>query len=257
MLEKLQLIHLIIFLSFFCIFWVLEHIFPLRKKTEKTVKRWIHNIWLSWINTLFTRILFYITPISVGLFIEEKWIWLFNLIHINFIIEIIITIILLDLIIYFQHVFSHKIKWIWKLHRIHHSDKVLDVSTAIRFHVLEILLSLCIKIFFVIIFWFNPIVIVIFEIILVSSAMFNHSNIKLPKKIDKYLSLAIITPEFHQVHHSNIQKQTDSNYGFFLSIWDRVFKTYTYHKFLVKNIWLENNKKDLTLKDLLLLDIDK
>lgn len=257
MLEKLQLLHLIFFISFFTFFWILEYLFPLRKKIESIKKRWIHNWSLSITNSLVSRFLLYVTPISVWLYLEEKEIWLFNLINLNFIFEIIITVILLDFFIYLQHILSHKLKWIWELHKIHHSDTDLDVTTALRFHTLEIILSLFIKIFFVIIFWFNAIWIVIFEIILVSSAMFNHSNLKLPQKLDKYLSFLIVTPRFHQVHHSVIQKQTDSNYWFFLSIWDRLCKTYTFHDFEVKKIWLDNVKDDISFRDIILLNIKK
>jgi sterol desaturase/sphingolipid hydroxylase (fatty acid hydroxylase superfamily) len=189
--------------------------------------------------------------------LSDKWIWLFNIIEVNFVLEVILSVIILDFLIYIQHIFAHRIWWFWKLHSIHHSDKTLDVSTAIRFHFLEISLSLLIKIFFVVLLWLNSISVLIFEIILVTSAMFNHSNLKLPKIVDKYLSYIIVTPKFHQVHHSVIKKETNSNYWFFLSIWDRVLWTYTNHDFKVKKIWLYENKDDLNLKDLLLLDINK
>ena len=257
MLEKLQLIHLLSFIWYFILFAVLEYIFPLRKKIWDTKKRWFSNFGLSFINTIVWRLLLIITPASVAFYIQESWIWFFNFLNIPFVLELVISIILLDCLIYFQHVLSHKWKWFWKLHSIHHSDITLDVSTALRFHVLEIVLSLFIKIFFVILLWLNPISIVIFEIILVNSAIFSHSNLKLPESLDKILSCIIVTPSFHQVHHSVIHKQTDSNYWFFLSVWDKIFWTYTSHNFKVKKIWLKNNKNNLHFKDLILLDINK
>ena len=257
MLETLQLLHLLFFTGFFIVFWILEYIFPLRKKIWSTAKRWFHNISISTINTVFARVLFYITPVWMALYVWSNWMWLFNFIQINFYLELFISIILLDVFIYFQHVFSHKWKWLWRLHSIHHSDISLDVTTALRFHVLEIILSILFKIVLIFIFGFDAITVVTFEIILVSSAMFNHANLKLPKKLDRCLSYIFVTPEFHQVHHSIIHKETDSNYWFFLSIWDKIFGTYTFHKFKVKKIGLSENRDNLNLKDLLLLDIDK
>jgi sterol desaturase/sphingolipid hydroxylase (fatty acid hydroxylase superfamily) len=187
----------------------------------------------------------------------DKWIGLFNIIEITFVLEVIISVIILDFLIYVQHILAHRWIWFWKLHSIHHSDKTLDVSTAIRFHVLEISLSLIIKIVFVVLLWLNSISVLVFEIILVSSAMFNHSNLKLPNFLEKYLSYIFVTPKFHQVHHSVLKKETNSNYWFFLSIWDRLFGTYTPHNFKVKEIWLSENKEILNIKDLILLDINK
>lgn len=257
MIEKLLWIHLLAFIWFFIIFWLLEYIFPLREKVWSTTKRWLQNIWLSSINTLFSRFLLFITPVSVWLYIAKEWIWLFNLLQIHFIVELIISVIILDLIIYFQHVLSHRWKWFWKLHSIHHSDTTLDVSTGIRFHILEIIVSLLVKIIFVILLWLNPLSVVIFEILLVSSTLFNHSNLRLPDSMDTILSYIIVTPAFHQVHHSTLTKQTNSNYWFFLSIWDKLFRTYTYHKFRVKEIWLSETKNSLGFSDLLLLRIKK
>lgn len=257
MIEKLLWIHLLSFIWFFIMFWVLEYIFPLRKKVWNTTKRWLHNIWLSTFNTLVSRILLLITPVSVWLYIEKEWIWLLNIFQMNFIVELVFSVIILDFIIYFQHVLSHRWKWFWRLHSIHHSDTTLDVSTGIRFHTLEIMVSLLVKIAFVVILWLNPISVVIFEILLVSSTLFNHSNLRLPDSIDTILSSVIVTPDFHQVHHSTIAKQTNSNYGFFLSIWDKIFRTYTYHKFRVREIWLVETKNNLKFSDLLLLRIKK
>jgi sterol desaturase/sphingolipid hydroxylase (fatty acid hydroxylase superfamily) len=257
MLEQLQLIHFYAFLGFLLLFWVLEYFFPLRKKVWSTYKRWLHNLWFSIINTLVARFLFIITPIIVAIYAAHNGLWLFNIIGLNFIVEVIISVIILDLIIYLQHLLAHRWKWFWRLHSIHHSDKTLDVTTAVRFHTLEIVLSLFIKMFFILLLWINEISVVIFEIILVSSAIFNHSNLKIPNFLDKILSYIIVTPEFHQVHHSVIKIQTDSNYWFFLSVWDKFFGTYTYHKFKVKEIWLNENKDNLSFKELMLLDINK
>lgn len=211
----------------------------------------------SIINTLFTRFLLFATPVSIALYLEEKKIWLFHFTELPFFFELIFSILLLDCIIYFQHRLFHKIPFLWKLHSIHHSDITLDVSSALRFHTIEIILSLCIKMLAVLIFGFSPIIVIIFEIILVVSAMFNHANIKLPTSLDHHLSKIIVTPDFHQVHHSTIHSQTNSNYWFFLSMWDKVFKSYTPHQFSVKKLWLSEARENLKFKDLFILDIEK
>lgn len=255
--DKLLLLHFLFFIIFLVSLWILEFFFPLRKKLYPTKKRWFHNFSISIINSIIIRFLLFITPISVWIYVWEKWLWLFNILSLNIYLEIIISIVLLDLIIYTQHILSHKIKWFWKLHSIHHSDKTLDITTSFRFHTLEIIISAIIKMFFVFILWINPISVIIFEIILSSWAIISHSNLKLPKKLDKILSYLFVTPEFHQVHHSILKKEHHSNFWFFLSIWDKVFNTYTYYKFKVKEIWLKENKKDFSLKDLLFLKINK
>ena len=257
MIDKLQLIHLFSFLIILVLFIILEYFFPLRKKQWSLQKRWIQNFSLSLINTVVIRLLFFVTPVSIWFFVAEQGIWLFNVLEIHYIWEIILSILIFDFLIYLQHILAHKVQWFWTIHKVHHSDETLDVTTAIRFHTLEIIISIFIKIFFVFIFWFNPISILVFEIILVSSALFNHANLKLPFLLDSILSYLFVTPNFHQVHHSTIRKQTDSNYGFFLSIWDRLFRTYTFHEIKVKKIWLKNVKEDLKFKDIILLNIYK
>ena len=241
MLDIFLTLHLIIFLLSLLFFWVLEYFFPYRKKIDLKI-RFIHNLSLSVVNTIIVRFLFFISPVSVWIYVWNNGIGLLNLLEINFFVGLFISILFLDFFIYLQHIAFHKINFFWKLHSIHHTDEILDITTSVRFHSLEIILSLFFKIILVFIFWFSPLSIVFFEILLSSSSVFNHSNLNINKKFDKYLSFFMVTPLFHQVHHSIIQKQTDSNYWFFFSIWDKIFWTYTKHQFRVEEIWLKWKK---------------
>ena len=151
---------------------------------------------------------------------------LMNLVALPTSIKIILAIILLDGAIYAQHVATHKIPLLWRLHKVHHADRDIDVTTGARFHPIEILISMLYKIVVVIALGAPAVAVFIFEVILNASAMFNHANWKMPQPLDKVLRLLIVTPDMHRVHHSVIHGETDSNYGFFLSVWDRLFGTY-------------------------------
>ncbi len=141
-------------------------------------------------------------------------------------VEIILGIILLDFAIYIQHVAFHSIPCLWRLHKVHHADRDIDVTTGIRFHPLEAMISMIYKCGVILLLGPVTIAVVIFEILLNASAMFNHANVRLPKWLDSVLRTIVVTPDFHRVHHSAMIKETDSNYGFFLSVWDKMCKTY-------------------------------
>ena len=142
-------------------------------------------------------------------------------------IEVVIAILLLDLAIWFQHMVFHKVPVLWRLHRVHHADRDIDVTTALRFHPIEIAASMVVKIGVVYLIGAPALGVILFEIILNGSAMFNHANMRLPQKVDRVLRTFLVTPDMHRVHHSVHRHETDSNYGFALSIWDRMFRTYT------------------------------
>jgi sterol desaturase/sphingolipid hydroxylase (fatty acid hydroxylase superfamily) len=141
-------------------------------------------------------------------------------------LSIIFTLLALDAAIYFQHVLSHKWKLLWKLHKVHHTDLEIDATTAVRFHPLEILISMAYKVACIYLIGADPWAVIAFEIILNATATFNHANVNIPVSIDKYLRWILITPDVHRIHHSTVQSETDSNYGFSISLWDRLFKTY-------------------------------
>ena len=255
MLEKLYLINVWVFISGVALFATLEYFFAFRKYTDKKTLRWGENFGLTLINTLIIRIFFIITPVSAALYASENTIGIFHLIWVPGIIWGVIAFILLDMIIYAEHVLFHKIPFLWKIHEVHHSDLDLDFSSGLRFHFLESILSVVTKILVVLILWAPVLAVVLFEIILNFSAMFNHSNFILPKKLDKLVSKIIVTPKFHEVHHSQKLWESLSNYGFFLSSWDYLFRTYEPHDKKIEAIWLRKQKKRYSFRKLFFLDI--
>ena len=151
---------------------------------------------------------------------------LFNALALPYWVEVVVAILLLDLAIWTQHLVTHKVPLLWRLHRVHHADRDVDVTTAIRFHPVEIALSMLLKIGLVYLLGLPALAVILFEIILNGTAMFNHSNLKLPVGIEAVLRRFLVTPDMHRVHHSIHRDEHDSNYGFALSIWDRIFGTY-------------------------------
>jgi len=226
-LENEANIRLVFFLGIFFVMTVLEYIIPKRQLLLCKYKRWINNISLVFLNTLILRVLFPTAAIGIGFFTQDNNLGLFNYFEISTFLTIVLCIIILDLIIYIQHRLFHTIDFFWKFHKVHHSDMDYDLTTGFRFHPIEIIISMFIKIGFIFILGAPVIAVLIFEIILSTLAVFNHSNINLPKRIDAILRYIIVTPDMHRIHHSIYKKELNSNYGFNLSLWDRVFKSYT------------------------------
>ncbi len=209
----------------------LEMLLPKRELRTPKPLRWFTNFTIVAIDTVVIRVLGAIAAplVAVGaaLYAEALGWGLFNQFSLPFWLEVIIALLFLDFAIWLQHLASHKIPVLWRMHRMHHADRDIDVSTAIRFHPLEIALSMLWKVLLVFIFGFSALAVVLFEIILNGCAMFNHANIALPRWLDAFLRLFVVTPDMHRVHHSILQREHDTNYGFNLSVWDRVFGTYT------------------------------
>ena len=219
-------IRLSVFLAVFAIFAIWELIAPRRKQYYSKSLRWLNNLSITTINVLITRFLIPVTVIYVALFSQSSNLGLLNLVELPEIVAIIIAVLLLDLSIYIQHYIFHKVDFLWRLHRMHHADLEFDVSTAIRFHPVEIILSLVIKMAVVVAIGAPAVAVLLFEIVLNASSMFNHANIRIPRSIDRFLRLFIVTPDMHRVHHSIIRKETNSNFGFNLPWWDYIFRTY-------------------------------
>ena len=223
-------LRLMTFLSLFVLFALLERISP-KKIPEYSVRsRWLTNFSITILNTLLLRALAIALPfLAVGAAIDaNKMGWgLFNILNWPALLEAIICILLFDFIIWLQHVITHKIPFLWRLHRVHHADVDFDVSTAIRFHPIEIALSMILKIGLVYVLGPVAWAILIFEILLNGSALFNHANLAMPTRLDHWLRYLIVTPDMHRIHHSVKREEHDSNYGFALSIWDREFGTYS------------------------------
>ena len=219
-------VRLAIFLGALTVFGVLEAVFPRRRIDYPRARRWPGNLGIVVLDTLLARVALPGITVGACLWAEARGVGLFNMVAVPSPAAFGATIVLLDLAIYVQHVVFHKIPVLWRLHRVHHTDPAFDVTTALRFHPIEILLSLLIKAGLAIALGAPALAVVTFEVILSAAAMFNHSNLRLPGWLDQGLRLLIVTPDMHRVHHSVIQPETDSNFGFNLSLWDRLFGTY-------------------------------
>lgn len=227
MLDENQL-RLSIFISVLALMAILEAVFPKRTRTQSRQSRWFTNLSLVVINSLVLRLLGPISAmITADFALRNGWgVLNFIPIQLPLLLQVALGVALLDLAIYAQHVASHHIPILWRFHKIHHADRDIDVTTGIRFHPIEASLSMVYKCGVILLLGPLSLSVVIFEIVLNASAMFNHANIKLPKQLDSLLRLLIVTPDMHRVHHSVIPTETNSNYGFFLPFWDRLFKTY-------------------------------
>ena len=219
-------IRLGIFIGLFLLLAVMEYLAPRRELEHVKAKRWITNWLIVIIDSFVLRLIFTGAAVGVAIWAEANGYGLFNLVQIPMALSVVISFIILDFAIWFSHLASHKIPLLWTVHRMHHSDVDIDVSTAIRFHPIEIVLSMLWKMIIVVLLGAPAIAVLIFEIVLNGAAMFNHSNLKLPLGLDRILRLFIVTPDMHRVHHSIVHNETDSNYGFNLAIWDRIFGTY-------------------------------
>jgi sterol desaturase/sphingolipid hydroxylase (fatty acid hydroxylase superfamily) len=222
-------IRLVVFLGLFALLALIEWILPRRNRDINRAPRWFTNISLVVIDSVTLRLMAVAIPVmAVGAAADASargWGLLGAVSWPNW-VEVIIAILILDFVIWGQHLITHKIPLLWRLHRVHHADRDMDVTTAIRFHPIEIALSMLLKIGVVYALGPTAFAVILFEILLNGSAMFNHANINIPKGLDRIIRLVLVTPDMHRVHHSNIREEHDSNYGFSLSIWDRLFGTY-------------------------------
>jgi sterol desaturase/sphingolipid hydroxylase (fatty acid hydroxylase superfamily) len=220
----------VIRLGFFFIIFALvalwEFLAPRRALTTSKKVRWFSNLTITFLNPLLLRLIFPVLAINIAVMARQRGWGLLNNFDFPYWLDLTIGIIALDLIIYLQHVMFHAIPIFWRLHMMHHSDLDYDLTTGLRFHPIEIILSMGIKVSVVAILGPPVAAVLIFEIILNSAALFNHGNVSLLKKIDRILRYMVVTPDMHRVHHSVIIRETNSNYGFNLPWWDRLFGTY-------------------------------
>lgn len=227
--EHETIIRLGVFIGLFALFATLEAWAPRRVRSQKRSTRWLTNWGITIANTIALRALAFGLPLlAVGAAIDAAqngW-GLFNQLDWPTGVEIILAVLIFDFAIWAQHLITHKVPLLWRLHRVHHADVDLDVTTAIRFHPVEIALSMLLKIGLVYLLGPAALAVILFEILLNGTAMFNHANIKLSPTMDRVLRLVLVTPDMHRVHHSVDRDEHDSNYGFALSIWDRMFRTY-------------------------------
>ncbi|MFT5219445.1 MAG: sterol desaturase/sphingolipid hydroxylase (fatty acid hydroxylase superfamily) [Planctomycetota bacterium] len=225
-LEHEATIRLVIFGAIFLLMMFWEIVAARRSLSISKLVRWRSNLGLLVINSLLLRLFFPAAAVGLSLTVAEQGWGLFNNIELAGWAEILIAIVLLDLAIYAQHVIMHRVPLLWRLHRVHHADLDFDLTTGLRFHSIEILFSMLLKWLVIILIGPAAFAVLVFEIVLNGMAVFNHANAKLPIKLDSVLRRLIVTPDMHRVHHSVIVDETNSNYGFNLSIWDRLFRTY-------------------------------
>lgn len=219
-------IRLGIFAGAFLVFAFLEIFIPRRSESQERPRRWSTNLLLSIINTLMLRFALPFAAVSTAYWAQVEGFGLANWLAINPVIAGVIAFFALDFAVWAMHVASHKVPFLWHLHKVHHTDPRFDVTTALRFHPLEIAVSMLWKVIVVALLGAPVLSVVVFEVVLNAAAMFNHANIKLSDKADRILRWMIVTPDMHRIHHSTRPIETDSNYGFNLPWWDRLFSTY-------------------------------
>ena len=203
-----------------------EILAPKRALTVSKTVRWLNNLGLVFFNTLLLRLLFPAAAVGMAVFANEQGWGIFNYYETPFWLAVVVSVIAMDFIIYLQHVMVHAVPVLWRLHRVHHADLDYDVTTGARFHPIEIIISMLIKLATITVLGPPVLAIIIFEVVLNAMAMFNHGNVGLPGWLDKPLRFFVVTPDMHRIHHSIEDDETNSNFGFNLSWWDRLFGTY-------------------------------
>ncbi|MFZ2102268.1 MAG: sterol desaturase family protein [Oricola sp.] len=219
-------VRLAVFLGILAAMAIWEVAAPRRRIEIPRVIRWTNNLGVVVLDTIIVRLTFPVAAVGLALLAQDKGWGLFNIIEAPAWAAIVASVVVLDFVIYLQHVVFHAVPVLWRLHRMHHADQAIDVTTGLRFHPIEILLSMGIKLAAVLALGPPAVAVLIFEVLLNATAMFNHSNIRIPEKIDRVLRLFVVTPDMHRVHHSIDRKETDSNFGFNLPWWDRLLGTY-------------------------------
>jgi sterol desaturase/sphingolipid hydroxylase (fatty acid hydroxylase superfamily) len=220
------LIRLACFAGVFAVMALWEIVAPRRERSTTRTLRWPNNLAVVVVDTLLVRLVLPTAAVGAALHAETAGWGLLALVAWPAWLEIAVAFVVLDLAIYFQHVLFHAVPAFWRLHRMHHADLDFDVTTGVRFHPFEILLSLLIKIAVVAAIGAPPLAVLLFEIVLNATSMFSHGNVRLPAALDRVIRAVLVTPDMHRVHHSVIPAETNSNFGFNFSIWDRVFGTY-------------------------------
>uniref|UniRef100_A0A7C4W0W6 Sterol desaturase family protein n=1 Tax=Desulfatirhabdium butyrativorans TaxID=340467 RepID=A0A7C4W0W6_9BACT len=253
-------LRLFCFGALFAVFGIWELLFPRRKRRFTRARRWTSNLGLALIDVLVLRILLPTAAVGIALQAHASGWGLFNNLSLPEPLEMVLAVVLLDLIVYLQHLMFHATPLLWRLHLVHHTDMDLDLTTGLRFHPIEILISMIIKMTAVAALGPSVFSVLAFEILLNGTAMFNHGNIALPASADRILRLFLVTPDMHRVHHSVTIRETNSNFGFNLPWWDRLFGTYRDqpvmdHETMPLGIAPFRKDTDLSLGNLLILPL--
>ncbi|HRQ64888.1 MAG TPA: sterol desaturase family protein [Xanthomonadaceae bacterium] len=222
------LLRLGLFLGVWLLLALAEWRWPRRREDMQRGPRWTVNFGLVLIDSLALRLLMPFLAVEAALLAGERGWGLFNLVEAPYWLAFLVSVVLLDLAIYWQHRIFHLVPWLWRLHRVHHSDLHLDASSGIRFHPVEILLSMLIKIALVAALGAPALAVLVFEILLNLFSLFTHANLALPARVDRVLRALVVTPDMHRVHHSILHGEQLRNFGFNLSVWDRLFRSYRF-----------------------------
>lgn len=252
------LIRLGSFIVLFVVMALWETQRPRRAPTGPRSRHWRTNLSLLAVDALLVRLLLGAGAYATALYAQQHGWGLFNLTAWPMWTEFLLAWLLLDFALYLQHVISHALPVFWRLHRVHHSDLDFDLTTGVRFHPVEIVISMLYKMAAVAALGAPPWAVLMFELILNGASVFNHGNVHIPEKIDRWLRLVIVTPDMHRVHHSSVVNETNSNFGFSISLWDRLCGTYRAQPALGQlgfEIGLKEYRARLGLLDLLLLPL--
>ncbi|MFT5392906.1 MAG: sterol desaturase/sphingolipid hydroxylase (fatty acid hydroxylase superfamily) [Gammaproteobacteria bacterium] len=226
LLTKEPIIRFGLFVGIFAAMALWEAAAPRRQRKISRRLRWTNNLSVVVLGTVLVRLVFPVLAVGSGLMAEELGWGLFNVVAVPPWLAFVASLVVLDLAIYLQHVLFHAVPALWRLHRMHHADLEFDVTTGLRFHPLEMLLSMGIKLAVVAAFGAPGAAVLVFEVLLNATSMFNHSNVRIPLGLDKVLRWIVVTPDMHRVHHSLHPSETNSNFGFNLPWWDRLLGTY-------------------------------
>ena len=221
-----QILRLGFFLGIFAVIGLWELAAPRRVLTVSRGPRWAANLGIVALDTVLLRLLFPFAAVGVAAFCTANGWGLLNHFQVPFMIAVPLAVIALDFVIWLQHVMVHAVPALWRVHRVHHADPDYDVTTGVRFHPIEIVLSMLIKFATIAVLGPPTVAVVIFEVLLNATSMFNHGNLRLPPGLDRVLRWFVVTPDMHRVHHSIEDDEANSNFGFNLPWWDRLFGTY-------------------------------
>lgn len=224
--QEVQIIRLAFFFGVLAFIAVWEVIAPRRALTNSKSRRWFTNLSMVVIDTAVVRFSLPVLPVGMAYMARDQGWGILNMIVLPGWIKIVLAVVALDFVIYIQHVLFHFLPILWRLHRMHHTDLDLDVTSGNRFHPIEIVISIGIKLMAVALMGPPALAVVAFEVALNAASQFNHGNILLPETIDRWLRLFVVTPDMHRVHHSVVPRETNSNFGFNLPWWDRICGTY-------------------------------
>ena len=250
-------IRLGVFFGIFAFMAAWEVAAPRRALRESKRVRWASNLAITALNSVLLHILFPAAAVGAAVFVAERGAGLFNFFAVPFPLAVALSLLALDLAIYLQHLTFHAVPMLWRVHRMHHADLDFDVTTGSRFHPIEMILSMLIKLAVIVLLGPPVLAVLVFEVVLNATAMFNHSNVRIPQPWDRALRWLVVTPDMHRVHHSIDESECNSNFGFNLPWWDRLFGTYRAqpaagHEHMIIGIKQFRLQRDLWLDQMLL-----